>query len=77
MKTFRIWNDDGKMLAELDDHVLAIIFRAIVTFSTTGEQQELSELSGIEKALYNSMISKMIEDKRRFMERANFTLPKR
>ena len=66
---FMIWREDGNMLVETNDHILAVIVRALVTFSTTGELQELSELSGMEKALYNSMISKIIRDDGKYYDK--------
>lgn len=65
---FMIWHEDGNMLAETNDHILATVVRALIAFSTTGELRELSELSGMEKALYNSMISKIIRDDGKYNE---------
>lgn len=64
-----IWHEDGNILNEASDQVIATIFRGLYLFSTTGEIAGMN-LSGMETALFKSMIGKIARDDEKYNSQA-------
>lgn len=67
---FMIWHEDGLMLKCADDATLAQIIRALIDYSTTGQLPAL-KIEGMTKALFDSMVSKINRDDKKYYDKWN------
>ena len=69
---FMIYHEDGKMLKYADDTTLANVIRNLIDFSMgleeSGEIPHIESDNGIEIALYDSMIQKIVRDSGKYDE---------
>ena len=69
---FMIYHEDGKMLKYADDTTLASVIRNLIDFSMgleeSGEIPHIESDNGIEIALYDSMIQKIVRDSGKYDE---------